>query len=80
MEKYYFTFGTAHTLFANGVTWGADVICEITAEDYGQARQKMVDVFGDKWAFQYDIKEIQDQLRFCRRGIIALDPEDRKPF
>ena len=46
MEKYYFTFGFSHKQ-ANG-------FYVIKAKNSEQARKKMFEKFGVKWAFQYD--------------------------
>ena len=35
----------------------------IYADDYGDARQKMVDKYGSEWAFQYTEKEWDDWLK-----------------
>jgi len=45
MPKFYFTFGFGQ-LHENGFHI-------IEAKDYGTAREKMVERFGLKWAFQY---------------------------
>src|SRR4051812_22561352 len=50
--KFYFTFGYGHQ-DANGYNL-ADHYTIIDALDYGHARQKMVNVWGTIWAFQYE--------------------------
>lgn len=46
LKKYYFTFGFGQK-HENGYTM-------IEAETYGEARDKMFEMFGSVWAFQYD--------------------------
>lgn len=50
MEKqnWYFTFGVGDQLFSK------NYVC--INDTYGKAREKMFEVFKDKWAFQYDEK------------------------
>lgn len=49
LETYYFTFGFGQKYEGKFV--------KITAESYMDARAKMVDRFGTKWAFQYSEDE-----------------------
>jgi hypothetical protein len=49
--KYYFTFCGRHDL--------AGYCQPIEAKDYGTAREKMFELHGDKWGFQYSEKEWQ---------------------
>ena len=49
LETYYFTFGVGQKYEGKFV--------KITAESYMDARAKMVDRFGTKWAFQYSEDE-----------------------
>ena len=53
MKKYYFTFGQAHTHLVNKVFYDKDCVIEIEAETSEEARARMIEVFGIKWAFQY---------------------------
>ena len=46
MPTYYFTFGQDHPLRYNWI--------EIVADDDNAARNRMVESFGIKWAFQYE--------------------------
>lgn len=44
-ETFYFTFGVGQKLGGH---------CQpIQAENYEKARQRMFDIYGNKWAFQY---------------------------
>lgn len=49
LETYYFTFGVGQKYEGKFV--------KIIAESYMDARAKMVDRFGTKWAFQYSEDE-----------------------
>lgn len=53
--KFYFTFGYGHADANNEKL--DDCYTVVEAADYGEARHKMVTVWGTVWAFQYD----QDQ-------------------
>jgi hypothetical protein len=55
MSKHYFTFGQDHAHAVNGFTFDKDVVAVIEAQDSSAARDRMFEVFGPKWAFQYDI-------------------------
>lgn len=62
MKKYYFTFGCGiDTPHRN--CYHVEV-----AEDYGKARERMVEKFGTDWAFQYSEEEwlikYEDYLKF----------------
>ena len=69
MPKFYFTFGQDHAHIVDNFTWDKDVVCEIEAPSYGEARAIMVDAFGQKWAFQYE--ELPD-MRYFPRGVRSL--------
>lgn len=69
MKKFYFTFGQIHTHSVNGVTFDKDIVVEISALSYDNAREIMVAIFGLKWAFQYDKKP---DMSFFPRGIYKL--------
>ncbi len=69
MKKYYFTFGQIHTHSVNGITFDKDIVVEIEAENYGKARQRMVDTFGLVWCFQYKKKP---EMEFFPRGVYKL--------
>lgn len=47
-EKWIFTFGFGHEHQGHYVTFSGS---------YGEARQKMCDIYGTKWGFQYSEKE-----------------------
>lgn len=68
-QRYWFTFGQQHVHSVDGVTFDKDIVVEIEAEDYESAREKMVELFDLKWAFQY--REIPNMDHFPR-GIYFL--------
>lgn len=77
MEKrlYYFTFGS----FSGDEYQGR--VQPILASDWGKARDKMFDLHGDRWAFQYTEKSWNEEnkqrkLNFARLGILA--PEEKE--
>jgi len=53
-EKWYFTFGQGH--YTPSGLWLGQKVVEIEGS-YEEARRKLVEVVGDKWAFQYESKE-----------------------
>lgn len=62
MEKqtniYCFTFGQSH-VHPRGGHLMRDYWVEVHG-DYGEARQKMIEKYGDKWAFQYPKSDFDD--------------------
>lgn len=48
MTEYIFTFGCGQPLAGK---------CVRISGSYGEAREKMCRIFGDKWAFQYSAEE-----------------------
>lgn len=69
MKTAYFTFGQAHTHSCGGHTLDKDCIVKITAED---PRAKMFELFGDKWAMQYDSLE-KLHLEYYPRGVFDVN-------
>ena len=70
MEKYYFTFGL-RIVDAYSNCYHVEV-----AEDYGKARERMVEKFGTGWAFQYteeewriNREEYQQYIQFGRCSV-----------
>jgi hypothetical protein len=53
MKTFYFTFGQMHTHPKTGEPM-KDHWIEIVAPSEGAARDKMYELFGVKWSFQYD--------------------------
>lgn len=51
-ERWLFTLGQNHTHRINGKTFDCDAVIRIRGS-YGEARARMVELCGDKWAFQY---------------------------
>ena len=49
MKEYYFTFGSGQEY--------AGYYVKVTATDYSEAREKMIEKYGIKWSFQYDSPE-----------------------
>lgn len=64
-ERYYFTFGQNHLHNVGGAIFNKDtvVFVDILEEKsaYGEAREKMVELFSDKWAFQYSEEQYKEQ-------------------
>jgi hypothetical protein len=69
LKKYYFTLGQDHIRYYKGEYYDKDSVVEIEATSSSEARQKMVQVFRQKWVFQYN--ELPD-LKWYPRGIIKL--------
>ena len=60
MNNYYFTYGSAHT---TNDGFPLDVFyTKVSAESYGEARQRLFEVRGDVWAFQYTEEEFLPQI------------------
>ena len=53
-KAWYFTFCGNHK-YPNGYV-------KIFANDFGEARQKMFDMYEDKWGFQYTEEEFEGQV------------------
>lgn len=74
MSTYIFTFGTNHVT-ADGMSLG-NFYVEIDGT-YGEARQKLVEARGPKWAFQYNNKDEAGVDRFnlmkVSLDMVALD-------
>jgi len=68
--KFYFTFGQIHTHRINGKTFDCDSVVEIHAKTESEAREKMFDIFGNKWFTSYPEDKLQ--LEFFPRGIIEV--------
>lgn len=69
MKSYYFSFGQAHAHRVNNITLDKDCIVRIHAKNSEEARQKMFDLFGNKWAMQYDEKPV---MSYFPRGVFDL--------
>ena len=67
--KTYFTFGQIHTHSINGQTLDKDWVVEIETKTREEAREKMFELFGRKWAIQYSKKPT---MSFFPKGIIKL--------
>lgn len=71
-NKYYFTFGFGHAHSVNGRTYDKDTVVEITAVTDAEARNIMVDSFGQKWCMQYsNLEEVQ--MQYYPKGVIKLN-------
>ena len=68
MSRHYFTFGQCHTHRHGQITLDCDSVVEITAEDEGIARDRMFELFGPKWGFQYTEETLN--LEYFPRGIV----------
>ena len=63
-ETYYFTF-----MLKQGKLQNRYVKIEGT---YSETREEMYEMFGDKWAFQYDEKEFLPQIEEFRLSELSL--------
>ena len=70
MSKYYFTFGQDHRHELNGMILDKDCVLEISASCVFEARQKMFDIFGQKWSNVYIKKP---DMSFFNRGIFKYE-------
>ena len=68
MSKHYFSFGQGHTHRHEQITLDCDSIVEITARDGSVARDKMFDLFGTKWSFQYTEETFKEE--YFPRGVV----------
>ena len=66
MSKWYFTFGSGQKYEGK---------CQVVeAKSYGEARQKMFKVHGDKWCFQYSENDWND-IKEDSKGRYVLETE-----
>ncbi len=68
MNKHYFTFGQDHAHRYGRTTLDCDSVVEITARDGHVAREKMFDLFGQKWSFQYTEETYKEE--YFPRGVV----------
>ena len=69
--KFWFTFGKSHEKKIGNNLFNIDCICEVEAETYIEARNKMFNAFGDQWEFGYiHLHEVVPE--YYPRGIIIL--------
>lgn len=52
-QSWIFTFGCGRDVYGDR----AGKAVRVFADSYGEARQKMFEMHGDKWAFQYSAEE-----------------------
>ncbi len=71
-KKYYITFGQIHTHSINGITFDKDIVAEITADTYEEARKKAFELFGNKFAFIRQTNDLETLLQWFPRGIIKI--------
>lgn len=69
MRTHYFTFGQDHIHTFDGIIFNKDCVVEITDEN---PRAKMFELFGTKWAFEYNSLD-GVKLEYYSRGIIKID-------
>ncbi len=67
MKTSYFTFGQDHAHRLPNITLDKDIVLKITSPD---PRQTMFDLFGRKWAFQYDAPPT---MSYYPRGIVDIN-------
>jgi hypothetical protein len=70
---WWFTFGSNH-FTPQGYPLDR-VLVRVEADSYGEARDKLVEVRNDKWAFQYDDPEKAGKSQF---GLIELGLDELK--
>jgi hypothetical protein len=70
MNKYYFTFGWGHYHIYNGEILDKDIVLEVTALTYNEARNKIFRLFGSRWCMQY---EDLPEMEHFPGGIVKLD-------
>ena len=69
MVKTYFTFGQNHAHRYNNITLDKDIVIEMSTKTHEQAREKMFELFGQKWSQQYDDKI---DLSYYPRGMLKI--------
>jgi len=69
MKTYYFTFGQVHIHEYNGKILDKDIVVEIESISYSTAREKMFNLFGDKWFTGYQEKP---DMSYFPRGVIKI--------
>jgi len=73
VKKFFITLGQGHIHRVNGKIYDKDCLVVVYAEDEGSARQRVFEVFGDKWAFSYAEHQVDSRMRgFFPRGEIEL--------
>ena len=72
MSKHYFTFGQCHTHRHGNLTLDCDSVVEIEARDGYLAREKMFELFGTKWGFQYT-EDTYEPAYFPRGVVVRLE-------
>ena len=73
MDKFYITFGQAHTHRVNGKTFDKNCLCEIEAESHEQARERAFEVFDGVFCTSYGEDKLDEFLPYFPRGIIKLE-------
>lgn len=76
MENFYFTFGVGDPINKNK-------FIVIQADSYLEARNKMFDLFGNKWAFCYSEEEwfinpLEDPNWLTKARLHGLDPNRKE--
>lgn len=66
--KFLFTLGQNHTHRFGTITLDCDGVIEVDAEDSERAREKMFDLFDQKWSMQYGEGKLD--MSYFPRGII----------
>lgn len=71
MITQYFTFGHSHTHPDTGQSM-EDFVIEIEAPTKDMARDAMVEIYGYKWAFQYDEMPASDPKGYYKFSILEI--------
>lgn len=75
--KLFISFGQVHCHSINGKTFDKNCIAEIECNDYKHGREKAFEYFGDKFAFDYLEKELNEKvMSYFPRGIIKVEAQD----
>lgn len=72
LQTSYFSFGIGHECTIDGVVYDANGLLKITARD---PRAVMIRMFGQRWAFEYSSKDLDDlspnkRRQYWPRGVI----------
>lgn len=67
-ENWYFTFGVGQGKLANKYVK--------IYKTFNEARREMMDMFGNRWAFQYDEEEFLPQIKRFELKELKLDDEE----
>lgn len=71
MKAFFFTCGQAHVhQVGGGKVWDKDSVLQVNAPDEDTAREKVVQLFGQKWSNVYTEDDIG--MEFYPKGVCAV--------